>query len=164
MPGYLDQYGAGDERREKILKRGLLALIIVIVGGGLLYLFFHNYRQEKRAKEFFSRLAAKDYQAAYAFWGCTAEKPCREYPLNKFLEDWGPQSHRANAGALSIESTESCGSGVILDISNGGRPDEKLWVERGALTISFSPWPECPYGRPIGKFWKNLKRRFQGAR
>ncbi len=47
MAGYLDHYGAGEERRENIVKKALIALgvLLVIVGGVLLYIF-HNFRQE----------------------------------------------------------------------------------------------------------------------
>ncbi|PWU03773.1 MAG: hypothetical protein C5B51_18260, partial [Terriglobia bacterium] len=71
MAGYLDQYGAGDERREKITKRVVLAIVIVLAGGGLLYVFFHNYPEERQAKRFFELLSARDYQQAYKLWGCT---------------------------------------------------------------------------------------------
>ncbi len=31
MPGYLDHYGAGEERREKTVKKALMAVGIIIV-------------------------------------------------------------------------------------------------------------------------------------
>ena len=51
---------------------------------------FHNYREERQVKSFFGLLGAHDYKAAYALFGCTDAKPCRYYPFDKFMEDWGP--------------------------------------------------------------------------
>ena len=49
MPGYLEGYGVGDERRERIVKRILLAALIVVLASGSLYLFFRNYFEVTRA-------------------------------------------------------------------------------------------------------------------
>ena len=46
MAGYLDHYGAGEERRENIVKRALIALAVAIVVGGPLFYIFYNVRQE----------------------------------------------------------------------------------------------------------------------
>jgi len=51
MPGYLDQYGAGDERRIKIIKTIAISLISIAVIGGILFFVFHNYREEQRVKQ-----------------------------------------------------------------------------------------------------------------
>ena len=68
MAGYLDQYGAGEERREKIIKSLVVSLIVLVVLGGIAFFVFHNYRQEHQVKRFFELLQAHDYQAAYALW------------------------------------------------------------------------------------------------
>jgi hypothetical protein len=140
MAGYLDQYGAGDERRAKIIKTLVFSLIAVLVIGGPLFYIFHNYRQESQAKRFFRALEAHDYQTAYAIWGCTDAKPCAGYPMADFLKDWG---NRDVAG-YNITRSRSCGSGVILTVDFGKGQEEKLWVERKDLTIGFSPFPGCP--------------------
>ena len=80
MGGYLDTYGAGDERREKIIKIIVFSLIAMIVIGGPLLFIFYDYREENQVKRFFRLLEAHDYQAAYALWGCTEAKPCSGYP------------------------------------------------------------------------------------
>ena len=46
MAGYLDNYGAGEEQREKLIKRVVIVLVAVIVVGGLAFFFLKNYRQE----------------------------------------------------------------------------------------------------------------------
>ena len=146
MAGYLDQYGAGDERREKIIKRVAISLAALVVIGGILTFTFYNYRQERQVKRFFALLAAQDYKSAYALWGCTDAHPCRDYNMAKFMQDWGPPSGRGDMGIFRIAKSRSCGSGVILTVDFGSNQEEKLWVERGDLTIGFSPFPGCPAG------------------
>ena len=142
MAGYLDQYGKGDERREKIIKIVVYTLIALVVIGGPLLFIFHNIRQEQQVKKFFGLLAAKDYKAAYALWGCTDTKPCTGYSMQSFMEDWGPE--KADPSNFRIAKSRSCGSGVILTVDFGRNRQEALWVERDDLVIGFSPLPGCP--------------------
>jgi len=146
MAGYLDHYGAGDERREKIVKISASALAILVVAGGILLFVFHNYRQERQARRFFELMAAHDYQGAYVLWGCTEAKPCTGYPLSSFLQDWGPGSGKPDPARYRITKSRSCGSGVILTVDVGSNRPERLWVQRDDLTIGFSPFPgsNCP--------------------
>jgi len=146
MAGYLDQYGAGEERREKIVKRSLISLAALVVIGGSLFFIFHNYREEHQVKQFFDRLASHDYKAAYSLFGCTDEKPCRDYPFDKFMDDWGPRSGRNDTSNFRIFRSRTCGSGVILTVDFGKSQEEKLWVERKDMVIGFSPFPGCPAG------------------
>jgi len=144
MAGYLDHYGAGEERREKAVKTIAVALVVSLVALGALYFVFKNWRQERQVKEFFELLAKQDYQPAYSLWGCSEAKPCRDYPFPEFYKDWGPPSGKTGP---EIAKTRSCGSGVIVTVRYSNKPEEKLWVERGDLVIGFSPWPGCPAGR-----------------
>jgi hypothetical protein len=68
MAGYLDHYGAGEERRENIVKKALISVAIAFVVGCVLLYVFYNVRQEHRVGQFFSLLAAHDYKGAYALW------------------------------------------------------------------------------------------------
>jgi hypothetical protein len=147
MAGFLDQYGARDERREKIIKRAALLLVPLVVIGGALTFIFYDYRQERQVKHFFELLAGHDYKAAYALWGCTDAKPCPDYPLPAFMRDWGPESGRGDMANFRIARSRSCGSGVILTVDFGKNQEEKLWVERGNLLMGFSPFAGCPAGR-----------------
>jgi hypothetical protein len=141
MGGYLETYGAGDERREKITKIIVFSLIALIVIGGPLLFIFYDFREESQVNRFFRYLEQHDYKAAYALWGCSDAKPCPGYPMKAFLEDWGPQKDIKNA---RITRSRSCGSGVILTVDIGSNDQEKLWVERQDHTIAFSPFPGCP--------------------
>jgi len=147
MAGYLDHYGAGDERRERKIKRLALIVVTVLVAAGVLFFIFKNYRQERQVNRFFDLLAHRDYQAAYALWGCTPANPCRDYQFTAFMQDWGPQSEHADPQSFHITKTRACGSGVIVTVdSNKGanKQEDKLWVQRDDLTIGFSPLPGCP--------------------
>lgn len=142
MPGYLEGYGVGEERRERIVKRILFAALIVFLFAGGLYLFFRNYFEVQRAEMFFELLRNGDYQEAYAFW-CTEEKPCPDYPMEKFMEDWGPKGPHADLSAFRIVKTRGCSAGVILEVDFGNSGEEFLWVAREDKTIGFAPWPVC---------------------
>jgi hypothetical protein len=147
MAGYLDNYGAGEEQREKLIKRVVLIGLAVVVAAGVLYFIFKNYRQERQVKNFFALLERADYKSAYAMWGCTDANPCRDYPLSEFMKDWGPQSQHANPKSFRITKSRSCGSGVIITVDSDKNQEDKLWVQRSDLTIGFSPLPGCPPGQ-----------------
>ena len=146
MAGYLDQYGAGEERRGKIIRNVVITVVALAVIGGALYFNFHNYREEQQVKQFMSLLAGKEYKAAYALFGCTDAKPCRYYPFDKFMEDWGPTSGHSGFDSARITRSRSCGSGVLLTVDYGSNRQEKLWVERGDKSIGFPPVQGCPAG------------------
>ena len=141
MAGYLARYGAGEERREKMVKKALLALLAAVIVGGVLFFVFHNFRQEGRVKEFFARLAAHDFKGAYTLWGCTDAHPCEAYSFDTFMQDWGPT--KGDPTKYKITRSKSCGNGVILNVDFGSE-EQILWVERGNLSMSFSPFPGCP--------------------
>jgi hypothetical protein len=141
MAGYLADYGAGEERRENIVKKLLIALAVAIVVGAPLLYIFHNIRQERQLKQFFALLAAHDYKGAYALWGCTDQKPCVGYAMTAFMQDWGPD--KGDPTKYKVTRSKSCGSGVILNVDFGSDRDI-LWVQRDNLLLGFSPFPGCP--------------------
>jgi hypothetical protein len=146
MSGYLDQYGAGEEKRIRIIKTLVISALVVVVVGGALLFIFHNYRQERQVKHFFALLEAHDYQDAYNLWVRT-DSDRRGYPFSSFMQDWGPQSAHPDVANFRISRSRSCGSGVILTVDFGKSQQEKLWVQRDDLTIGFSPLPGCPAPR-----------------
>ena len=142
MAGYLEHYGAGDEKREKRRRNIVLSLLGLIVVSGALYFSYRNYREEKQLTIFFDLLKQQNYKAAYEMWGCTEATPCRDYAYSRFQEDWGPKSKHTDMGAMKVVKTKSCDSGIIR-IVNFGDGDLNLWVNRKDRVIGFAPWPVC---------------------
>lgn len=146
MAGYLESYAAGEERREKVRKwivRGMLATFAALVVCGVLYFMFRNWREDRQARLFLGLLGRQEYQAAYQLWGCTAQKPCRDYGFDRFIEDWGPKNPRGDIQAARIVKTRSCGTGVIYTLEYGKQDPLLLWVERKDQALGFAPWPAC---------------------
>jgi hypothetical protein len=164
MSSYLEAYGAAEQHRARIMglvKNCSIVLAVVLVAGLILFAIFKNHTEERQAKNFLGLLAAHNYSAAYAMWGCTETHPCPAYPFPKFLDDWGPKSGHAGDPA-SIGLSQSCGTGVLVRLDYKGAQDSvPLWVERDTETISFAPWPECP-GRHL-HFGAWLKSVFGGG-
>jgi hypothetical protein len=136
MPGYLDQYGEGDERRARKIKIIVVSIAGLVVATGILYYSFHNLRHERQVKRFFQLLANRDYQSAYQAWGCTASRPCSGYPMDAFLHDWGPP---VVVKGFTILDGESCANSVIVDVDAGAAGDRKVWVDRDTLELSLPP-------------------------
>ncbi len=142
MTGFLEGYGAGEEQRERKIKRALAALLGLAVLATGLYFGFRNYREERQLRQFLDLLARKDFRSAYGLWGCSESKPCRDYSFDKFLEDWGPNSHYTDIAAIKVVRTRTCRGGLIKGLESGGN-QVLLWVERKDLTLGFAPWPIC---------------------
>jgi hypothetical protein len=146
MSNYLDTYGAGEERRNQIVKRVAIAVVAAIIVAIAAYLFFENYPEKQVVNHFLAQVNSGKYQEAYQTWGCSAGHPCAGYDYNKFMEDWGP---KANHSKWSISGVDGCKNGVIITVAAQGAEPEPLWVERENKALSFSPWPECQ-----GKQWR----------
>ena len=156
---YLDAYGAGDERRIKLVWYSIAAGVLLLIIAVVVYFKFRDYSEHKLVDAFFERLRAHDYKGAYALWGCTDEKPCRDYKFEKFLEDWGPQSPYRDAQNAHIAAKHSCDGGVIEVVRYPGQPDVNLWVDRRTATVSFAPWtlkeiPADPRNRMAAWMWE----------
>jgi len=143
MAGYLEGYGAGEERREKTIRCILLSVLVLLIVAIAGYFQFRNYREEKQISTFLELLKRQDYKAAYALWGCTDSHPCPQYAFDKFLEDWGPKSPHANIALAKLAKTKSCDTGIIQFIEFPGNDEVQLWVERRDKMLGFAPWPVC---------------------
>jgi len=164
MSSYQEAYGAAEQHRARILgtiKTSSIVLACALVAGLILYGVFKNHSEEGRAKTFLSLLNARAYSGAYAMWGCTDSHPCPDYSFAKFQEDWGPKSEHANPSAAHVGLSQSCGSGVVIQLDYKAEETVSLFVERGSGTLSFAPWPECP-GRHL-HFGTWLRSVFRGG-
>ena len=167
MGGYLGTYGAGEEKRERTIRAILLWAAVALVAAAILLFVFHfvipNRSERNEVKRFFQLLAAQDYKQAYAMWGCTEAKPCRDYPFTSFMQDWGSQTVPVTS-SFQVLDGESCGSGVIVDVDLGKAGDKKVWVERSDRSIGFLPpgMERCPQGNRIYDWVRNLRYRMHG--
>lgn len=156
MAGYLDQYGAGEEKRENFIRNSVLVALLAIAVLALALYLFRTFPETRTTKAFLNKLRAHDYAGAYVSWGCAM--PCQGYAYDKFLEDWGPKSEGAGNLVLRITDSESCGNGVMETVEVGGERQEKLFVEKGTKALSFSPLPKCPGKGP----WSIMVHRTVG--
>ena len=159
MSGYLDQYGAGDERRARNIKIVVISLVGLAALTGVLYFFLRNYPQERQAKRFFQLLVAGNYQQAYGMWASTEDER-HSYPMSAFMQDWASPSVQVHS--FDILDAESCNNTVIVDVDLGQAGDKKLWIDRKTLALSFPPYDQCPHQNRIYDFYRNLKYRLRG--
>ncbi len=157
MAGYLDNYGAGDDTRSRIVKKAALYTVIAAVVVLAAFLFFHNRTETNRVREFLSQIRSQNYQQAYQMWGCTPQTPCRDYAFQKFMEDWGPQGRYPDPNATRLTTVDSCGTGVVVTIEYPNAEPFGLYVDRQKKDIGFAPWPRCP-GRHW-HFWEFIQRK-----
>ena len=150
MPGFLDTYGAGEERRGRWIKWTVLSVLAVAIVSTCSYLYFRTWTQEQTLKRFFATLESRDFRGAYKMWCPTADF-CRYNPFDKFQQDWGPSTPYSHGSAAKVDNIDYCGEGVVFNISYPNADKLVLWVERATNIISFAPsdWERCP-----GKHWQ----------
>ena len=148
MAGYLDQYGAGEERRNRIIIRSILAVLGTAVVVTLGWYLLLNHHQESVVKSFVAALKRGDTQGAYRIWGCTSANPCPVYPYEKFMKDWGPGPDGPNLAVLGLTDSEECNNAVMLTLRVNSNRTEQLWLDKSSDLISFAPFPICPQQIP----------------
>ncbi len=143
MHGYLSNYGAGEERRAKLIRRWSFIVLGVLLIAGVFYFSLRDRAEKAQIAKFLDLLGKKDYRGAYALWGCTEAHPCRDYNFDRFLEDWGPASPHKDYSKAHLSRSRSCDAGVIATIDFGRGEPVLLWVTRKDKTLGFAPWPVC---------------------
>ena len=159
MPGYLDEYGVKDSQRERRTKRRVTWVLVAVVVGVSAFFYFRTWSQERTMGQFLSLLKEQKYQDAYRMW--QTPDSAKFYPPEKFTEDWGPMGVYKNAAGLQIQDVDSCGDGVVFDMSYPSADNFGLWVDRQTGKLSFAPWERCP-GAHL-QIWRFIKSRFGGA-
>jgi hypothetical protein len=156
MPGYMDGYGAGEDVRASRLKRifgiGIPAILLAVAA----FFYFRTWGEERAMRSFLAAVEAKQYDDAYRMW-CNPAKPCRYYPMERFLEDWGPNGAYKNIPALDFDNIDYCNTGVVFETKYPDAEPFGLWVERSNKVISFAPWQRCP-GKHLqfGLLWQKI--------
>jgi hypothetical protein len=152
MPGYLDQYGAGEEQRNTTIIRSVISIVLIVIVAALGWYLLKNHHQEGVVKSFVEAIRKGDYQGAYRDWGCTEQKPCSAYSFDSFMGDWGAAAKSntpPDPGVIGITDSESCNTGVLLTVAVNNARIEKLWVDKTNDGISFAPYPICPHKSPF---------------
>lgn len=123
-----------------MIVRAVFAFLGLTIVGLIGYYGLRNYSEQGKLAGFREILEKQDYQGAYRYWGCTAEKPCRDYAFNKFLEDWGPKSGHTNFATMQVTRKVTCkdGYGVGWKFGNDAM---YMWVVRPDQSLSYDPWP-----------------------
>ncbi len=136
---YLGSYARRGVVAERIVKAALIvALSAAILAPGY-YVFFRNWQEERIAVRFLRLIQARDYRAAYVLWGCTEEEPCRYYPYDEFLEDWGPEAPFGELREYDIGRSYTQVNGVIVRYTINGQNADPLWIERNPDKVNFAP-------------------------
>jgi len=148
MAGYLDQYGAGEERRNRIIIRSIVTVVVLAIVASLGWYLLLNHRQESAVKNFVAAVKRGDTQAAYQIWGCTSSRPCPDYTYDKFLKDWGPGPEGPDPNVLALTDSEACNNSVMLTVKVNSKRTEQLWMDRTSDMISFAPISICPHQIP----------------
>jgi hypothetical protein len=143
MSGFLDTYGQADARRERKLKRALAALFALAALGLAAYWYLHDFREKRQVSQFLKLVAEHRYEDAYRLWGCDPSRPCRDYNMEKFLEDWGPKSPYGNVAKARIRRTRSCQEGIIQILEYAPGDEVFLYVDRQTRHLSYSPFGYC---------------------
>lgn len=155
MGSYLQNYGAGEESRNQIIKRTVLITIAVVIVGSICYFIFHNYPEKQLVKRFLAELNQHEYKKAYSTWNCAADQTCRSYDYQSFLQDWGPDKHISSP--WKIASVDGCSAFVTINVQAQGSELESLSVTRGVNGIGFAPAPECQEKKiRLGQFFHRL--------
>lgn len=143
MTGFLDTYGQEEARRARRLKLRLGGVLAVAIAGLLGYWYLHDYREKRQVALFLKLIAEKKYEDAYRLWGCDPARPCRDYNMQKFLEDWGPKSPYGNVAKARVRRTRSCEEGIIQILEYAPGDEVYLYVDRKERHISYSPFGYC---------------------
>lgn len=153
--GLLD--GTSEDPRARVRRYIIMISAAVVLTASFsywLYFLFLHVPERRAADHFFEALIAGDTQHAYELW---KPKP-GHYPMNEFLEDWGPKGFYGPVKSFRIEDAlrPRDGSGVIViaeispdqpfpsknDIEKASHTKEvRIWVETRDKSISFPPNP-----------------------
>lgn len=144
MAGYLAGYGAGEERKSRLIRNSIVYGVAFLVAATLLYFGFRNYKGRAAMDSFLTLLEQKNYAEAYKLWGCSVETPCRNYSYERFQRDWGPDSQAKNPGNARIVTKATCGgilvnTGLLRVYEFTADYTVNLWFDKSTDTLGFAP-------------------------
>lgn len=141
---YMENFGVADARREKRFLRVVLMVVGAALLGTLFWYYYRTFFEERAVHQFLDNLAARDYKAAHAQFGCTDATPCRDYDFTKFMEDWGDKSPYADVSGVKITLAEPCGNMIWIAIKHPNQKELGLAVDPETRIITYAPEARCP--------------------
>jgi hypothetical protein len=150
MNEFLREYKPHESREPVAIWKYALGALGVLIVVGIGWWLLRDRDELGQVESFIADLQAKNYDAAYARFGCTPAKPCRDYSKERFLEDWGPASIAKNTGAIKLTEKRSCGTSVIQTLDLGGGETVVLIINRADKVIGFAPYKVCNPRQRIG--------------
>jgi hypothetical protein len=139
------EYHPEKERRKKVRIVSLIVLLFVLAIVAWLNRF---WPQKHIADEFFSALQRQDFDKAYGIYYADPDwkqhpQKHSQYPLNEFMQDWGPGSPWGTIKTFKLYGASNCpggGSGVVVDLIVNNRTEHaQLYVDKHDKTISSPP-------------------------
>ena len=143
MGHFLREYSASESAPPKPWGKYALGVLGVLLVAGVAWWFLRDRSEVGEVTSFIDDLKTKNYEAAYQRWGCSKATPCRDYTMERFLEDWGPNSPAAKPDAIKLTEKRSCSATVIQNLDLGGGETVTLIIDREKRTLGFSPWKVC---------------------
>ncbi|HWG37780.1 MAG TPA: hypothetical protein VN690_08695, partial [Terriglobales bacterium] len=97
------------------------------------------YTARRTVNRFFQELERKNYQEAYAIW-----KPNPKlYPMDTFMEDWGPNSKWGTITSYSIDQLglppggHASGLVALVEINGIASDEARIWIQNRTHELSF---------------------------
>jgi hypothetical protein len=127
------------------------AAVAIAVAAFVLWWFFRYWPEERVVNKFFEALERKDFDAAYGIYFADPDwkqhsTKYSQYPLQQFMQDWGPASeytvitsHKIECATEPPKKDSHSPSGVIVAVTVNSRSQTLLWVEKKDKTITLSP-------------------------
>lgn len=153
MSSYLEEYAGGEIRaakRERIVKVLLILIALFLIVAGIDWILaklgkpnLSDFREQRQVSKFYDALRAKDYDGAYRLWGCDPANPCRDYSMQRFLEDWGANGLYRDTARIQTDVIRHCETGIIETVRFGASEPVNLFVNSSDLVLGFAPWPVC---------------------
>jgi hypothetical protein len=147
MSSYLAGYGAGEARRAKLIQWAVIGAVLAVVLGIVGYFFGRHYAERAQLAVLVEAVRSQNHAAGHAAFGCTKQAPCRDYSLEKYLRDFGPQGEYRTLAEARVVEKWSCQGGIIRVFDFGGDKQLELFVANTDKLVSFAPprqaWKGC---------------------
>lgn len=147
MSSYLAGYGAGEERKAKLLKWAAIGIPAALVLALAVYFFCRHYPQRSQLSGFLDDMRSGSMASAYTRWGCSQQNPCRDYNWQRFLADFGPQGEYKDLPNAQTKEKWSCAGGIIRAFNAGRDQEVVFFISSPNPVISFAPprqgWRGC---------------------